>query len=217
MYRRKGSGGKRPVLKLVVNNCFPESPKHPLPRKPKNADVRPREYLRPDEVERLIDAAKSVGRYPARDSLLILLLWRHGLRVSEAIDLRWSAIDWDTAHLYVKRRKHGRDSNQPMDGRELRLLRALKRDSSGQPWIFMSERGTPLNDDTVRKIVKRAGEVAEFDFPIHPHMLRHACGYALAAKGTDTRTIQDYLGHQNIQHTVRYTELAPGRFDGLWD
>lgn len=217
MYRRKGSGGKRPVLKLVVNNCFPESPKRPLPVKPKNADVRPREYLRPDEVERLIDAAKCVGRYQARDSLLILLLWRHGLRVSEAIDLRWSNIDWDTAHLYVKRRKNGRHSNQPIDGRELRLLRALKRASNGQPWIFMSERGTPLNDDTVRKIVKRAGEVAGFDFPIHPHMLRHACGYALAAKGTDTRAIQDYLGHQNIQHTVRYTELAPGRFDGLWD
>lgn len=217
MYRRKGSGGKRPVLKLVVNNYFPKSPKRPLPVRPKNADVRPASTCAPDEMERLIDAAKSVGRYQAGDSLLILLLWRHGLRVSEAIDLRWSNIDWDTAHLYVKRRKNGRHSNQPIDGRELRLLRALKRESNGQPWIFMSERGTPLNDDTVRKIVKRAGEVAEFDFPIHPHMLRHACGYALAAKGRDTRTIQDYLGHQNIQHTVRYTELAPGRLDGLWD
>lgn len=81
----------------------------------------------------------------------------------------------------------------------------------------MSERKTLLDDDTVRKMVKRAGEVVEFDFPVHPDMFRHACGYSLAAKGTDTRTIQDCLGHVNIQHTVKYTELAPGRFNGLWD
>lgn len=101
MVRRKGDSGKRPLLTLVVSNCFLESPQRPLPTRPKNADVRSREYLRPNEVERLIEAARLVGRYQARDSLLILLLWRHGLRVSEAIDLRWSNIDWDTAHLYV--------------------------------------------------------------------------------------------------------------------
>jgi integrase len=186
-------------------------------RKPKNADVRPREYLRPDEVDRLLKAAKSVGRHRDRDALIITMMYRHGLRVSELINLRWSNIDWDTAHLFVKRAKRGRDSNQPILGDELRQLRALKRENNGIPWIFTTERGTPLDDDTVRKMVKRAGELAEFDFPIHPHMLRHGCGYALAAKGTDTRTIQDYLGHVNIQHTVKYTELAPGRFDGLWD
>lgn len=219
--KRTRKSTSRPHLKLVVNNCFPEScePPKELPklRKPRNIDVRPREYLRPDEVERLIEAAKTVGRHRQRDALIILMMWRHGLRVSEVIDLRWANIDWETAHIFIRRIKKGRDSNQPIDGNELRQLRTLKRESQNLPWIFVTERGTPLDDDTVRKMIKRAGSLGGFEFPIHPHMLRHACGYTLAAKGTDTRTIQDYLGHTNIQHTVKYTELAPGRFDGLWD
>lgn len=187
-------------------------------RRPKNEDVRSREYLRPDEVERLIEAAKSVGRYPSRDGLLMLMMYRHGLRVSEAIALRWSDVDWDTAHIYIKRLKRGNPSNQQVDGKELRLLRSLKKEAKDKsPWMFMSERGAPLTDDAVRKIISRAGEIAGFDFPIHPHMLRHSCGYYLASRGYDTRLIQDYLGHKNIQHTVKYTQLAPGRFDGLWD
>lgn len=187
-------------------------------RRPKNADVRPREYLRPNEVERLIDAAKSHGRYPQRDGLLVLMMYRHGLRVSEAVALRWSDIDWDTAHIYIRRIKRGNPSTQLIDGKEMRWLRAHKREWDKTPWVFMGERGNPLSDHAVRKIITRAGEVADFDFPIHPHMLRHSCGYYLASKGYDTRMIQDYLGHQNIQHTVRYTQLAPGRFDGIdWD
>lgn len=187
-------------------------------RKPKNADVRNREWLREDEVERLIKSTKSTGRHGHRDSMLVLLMYRHGLRVTEAVTLRWSDIDWDTAHVYVKRIKRGNASNQPIDGRELRGLRALKRDAkTNSPWIFMTERGTPLSDNTVRKIIARAGNIAGFDFPIHPHMLRHSCGYYLASKGYDTRLIQDYLGHKNIQHTVKYTQLAPNRFNGLWD
>ena len=208
----------RAHLKLVVNNPIPESKQEWKLRRPKNSDVRSREYLRPDEVERLIEAAKSVGRYPGRDGLLMLMMYRHGLRVSEAIALRWSDVDWDTAHIYIKRLKRGNPSNQQIDGKELRLLRSLKRDAKDKsPWMFMSERGTPLSDDAVRKIISRAGEIAGFDFPIHPHMLRHSCGYYLASRGYDTRLIQDYLGHKNIQHTVKYTQLAPGRFDGLWD
>jgi integrase len=208
----------RAHLKLVVNNPIPESKEEWKLRRPKNEDVRSREYLRPDEVERLIEAAKSVGRYPGRDGLLMLMMYRHGLRVSEAIALRWSDVDWDTAHIYIKRLKRGNPSNQQIDGKELRLLRSLKREAKDKsPWMFMSERGTPLSDDAVRKIISRAGEIAGFDFPIHPHMLRHSCGYYLASRGYDTRLIQDYLGHKNIQHTVKYTQLAPGRFDGLWD
>lgn len=208
----------RAHLKLVVNNPIPESKQEWKLRRPKNEDVRSREYLRPDEVERLIEAAKSVGRYPGRDGLLLLMMYRHGLRVSEAIALRWSDVDWDTAHIYIKRLKRGNPSNQQIDGKELRLLRSLKREAKDKsPWMFMSERGAPLTDDAVRKIISRAGEIAGFDFPIHPHMLRHSCGYYLASRGYDTRLIQDYLGHKNIQHTVKYTQLAPGRFDGLWD
>jgi len=219
-YRRKS----KPHLKLVHNADLPKvaaavekNPINPKLRKPKNEDVRSREYLRPDEVERLIAAASSVGRYPQRDQLLLLMMYRHGLRVSEAIHLRWSDIDWEMAHIHIKRMKRGKPATHPIYPDEMRLLRAFKKNSKKSPWIFLSERGAPLSDDIVRKIVSRAGELAEFDFPLHPHMLRHSCGYALAAKGVDTRRIQDYLGHQNISHTVRYTQLAPNRFDGLWD
>jgi integrase len=212
----------RPHLKLVYDSekqkVEPRSPLNPKLKKPKNEDVRSREYLRPLEVERLISAAKSVGRHKQRDELLLTMMFRHGLRVSEAISLRWSDIDWDTTTIYVRRMKRGNPANHPIHPDELQLLRAFKKQAPDKsPWIFMSERGAPITDDTVRKIISRAGELAGFDFPLHPHMLRHSCGYALAAKGVDTRRIQDYLGHTNINHTVKYTQLAPNRFDGLWD
>ncbi len=202
--------------KLSTNTRNTES----LLRRPKNQDVRSREYLRPFEVEKLIDAAKSVGRHKVRDSVLILMMFRHGLRVNEAINLRWDCIDWGTAHIHVNRLKHGSPSVQPIDGKEMRLLRSLER-SQGEErssWLFVSERKSPLTDHSVRKIVTRAGEIAGFNFPVHPHMLRHSCGYYLASKGWDTRLIQDYLGHKQIQHTVKYTQLAPNRFNAIrWD
>jgi site-specific recombinase XerD len=102
----------------------------------------------------------------------------------------------------------------------MRLLRALERSQGEErsPWLFISECKSPLTDHSIRKIVTRAGEIAGFNFPVHPHMLRHSCGYYLASKGWDTRLIQDYLGHKQIQHTVKYTQLAPNRFDAIrWD
>ena len=98
----------------------------------------------------------------------------------------------------------------------MRALRRLRREQTRNPFIFVTERGGPLTRSTVNKLVERAGRFAEFEFPVHPHMLRHACGYYLANKGVDTRTIQDYLGHISIVHTVRYTELSPQKFKGLW-
>ncbi len=83
-------------------------------------------------------------------------------------------------------------------------------------YVFVTERKGPMTDSTVRKLIARAGRGAGFDFPVHPHMLRHACGFKLANDGQDTRAIQHYLGHKNIQHTVRYTELAPERFKDFW-
>jgi integrase len=144
--------------------------------------------------------------------------YRHGLRVGEATQLKWCDVDFETAHIYIKRLKRGNPTTQCIDGKELRLLRSLKREAKNKaPWIFMSERGAPLSADAVRDIVSRAKEIADFEFPIHPHMLRHRCGYYLASKGYDTRLIQDYLGHKNIQHTVQYTQLKPGRFENLWE
>jgi type 1 fimbriae regulatory protein FimE len=172
----------------------------------KNIELRSREYLLPNEVEKLVKAAKKMGRYGQRNATLLLMMYRHGLRVSEAIALRWSQVDLKEGQLHVRR----------LAGTELRSLRQLQRDFPDSPHLFVSERGGPLTDHAVRKLVSRIGEAAEFDFPVHPHMFRHATGYYLASKGHDTRAIQDYLGHRNIHHTVRYTELAPGRFDDFW-
>jgi site-specific recombinase XerD len=98
----------------------------------------------------------------------------------------------------------------------MRALRKLQRDGAASPFVFTSERGAPFTTAGFAKMVERAGTAARFDFKAHPHMLRHACGFALAAKGHDTRALQAYLGHKNIQHTVRYTELSPTRFKNFW-
>jgi type 1 fimbriae regulatory protein FimB/type 1 fimbriae regulatory protein FimE len=148
--------------------------------------------------------------------MLILIAYRHGLRVSELVGLRWDMIDLQQGTLSVSRLKNGRDTVHPLRGPEIRGLRRLKRDYPDGPYVFVTERKGPLTTATVRKIVARAGETAGFAWPIHPHMLRHSTGYKLANEGHDTRAIQQYLGHKNIQHTVRYTELASDRFKNFW-
>lgn len=186
------------------------------PVKQKNIDLRCREHLLPDEVESMIKAARDT-RYPERNSTMILLMFRHGLRVSEAIALRWAQIDFRTGLLHVNRLKGGVASTHPISARESRALHTLKRSNSkNSPFIFLSERGAPMSDRNVRVIVAEAGKKAEIDFPVHPHQLRHACGYYLALHGHDTRAIQAYLGHRSIEHTVRYTALAPDRFKSFW-
>jgi type 1 fimbriae regulatory protein FimB/type 1 fimbriae regulatory protein FimE len=187
------------------------------PAKPKNTDRRAREYLTPAEVTQLIRAARHVGRHGHRDATLILLMYRHGLRVSEVISLRWDAIDLKTALVHVRRLKQGVAATHPLHGPELRALRKLHHAAPERTYVFLSERGSPLSDRTVRHIMLRAGRDAQLPFPVHPHMLRHACGFYLANKGIDTRAIQQYLGHRHIQHTVRYTELAPQRFRDFWE
>jgi len=186
------------------------------PRKPTNKEQRTREHLTPDEVARLRKAARELGRHGHRDATMLLIAYRHGLRVGELVDLRWSQVDLDAAVLHVRRLKGGTPSTHPLTGRELRDLRRLGREYPPTSYVFVSERGGPLTDSAVRKIVARAGENAELGLPTHPHMLRHSCGYKLANDGVDTRAIQAYLGHRSIQHTVRYTELAAGRFNGFW-
>jgi type 1 fimbriae regulatory protein FimB/type 1 fimbriae regulatory protein FimE len=186
------------------------------PRRQRNAQVRAREYFTDAEVERLIKAAKS-NRWGHRDATMILLAYRHGLRVAELVTLRWDAIDFAHGRLHVRRVKGSAESVHPLSGRELRALRRLKRDQLPEsPFIFTSERGAPFTPAGFRKMIARLGVAAGFDFPVHPHMLRHACGYQLANRGVDRRSLQAYLGHKNIQHTVRYTELAPTRFKNFW-
>ena len=188
-----------------------------VPGRKKNHELRSREYLTLDEVEQLMKAAGNTGRHRHRDRTLILIMFRHGLRVTEAINLRWDQVDFKNGQIHINRLKNGRPATHYLEGDELRALRRLRRDNPDHPFMFITERGGPLTRSTVNKLVTRAGEAARLDFPVHPHMLRHACGYYLANKGIDTRTIQDYLGHVSITHTVRYTELSPHKFKGLWD
>ena len=180
-----------------------------------NSELRSREHLTEIEVEKLIEAAKG-NRHGHRDATMILVAYRHGLRASEICDLRWDQIDFTSATLHVHRVKNGKPSTHPIRGDELRALRQLQRQALKSPFVFMTERGGPFTTDSFNWVVKRAGQKARFPFQVHAHMLRHATGYRLAGDGHDTRAIQDYLGHRNIQHTVRYTELSPTRFKDFW-
>jgi integrase len=185
-------------------------------RKP-NAELRTREHLITNEVEKLIEVAGS-NRQGFRDALMILLAFRHGLRAAEVCDLRWEQIDFATATLHVRRIKHGTPATHPLTGRELRALRRHHRETPGAPgaFVFVSERGAPLSAPGFSRMVERAGRGAKLGIKVHAHMLRHACGYALANAGNDTRALQAYLGHANIQNTTRYTVLAQDRFKGFW-
>jgi len=188
------------------------------PPRGRNRDVRPREYLTPKEVERLIAAAKKPGRrYGLRDATMILVAFRHGLRVSELCALTWDQIDFSQGMMHVRRIKNGIGSVQQIGGEEMRMLRALKREHAAARYVFMTERGAPMTPAGFRKMLARLGVAAKFQFSVHPHMLRHACGYKLANDGRDTRALQHYLGHKNIMHTVRYTELSPERFKNFWE
>jgi type 1 fimbriae regulatory protein FimB/type 1 fimbriae regulatory protein FimE len=181
-----------------------------------NADLRTREHLTDAEVERLLKATKN-NRWAHRDATMILVAYRHGLRAAELTDLRRDQIDFATATLHVRRVKQGSPATHPILGDELRWLRRLQREQEPKsPFVFTSERGSPFTTAGFARMIERAGEEAKLGFKAHPHMLRHACGFALAAKGHDTRALQAYLGHKNIQHTALYTELAPTRFKNFW-
>jgi integrase len=147
---------------------------------------------------------------------MILIAFRHGLRVSELVDLRWDQVDFNRAVLHVRRAKQGTPSVHPLTGSEMRALRRLQRRGEASPFVFVSERGAPFTTAGFARMIERAAVVASLKLKVHPHMLRHACGFALANSGHDTRALQAYLGHKNIQHTVRYTELAPDRFKHFW-
>jgi len=194
--------------------ALPKRNKPPV-RKP-NQTLRTREYLTTNEIAALRRVAK-LGRNGQRDELLILMLFRHALRVSEAIALKWEQVDLKLGLLHVKRVKNGTPATHPLGGTELRALRQLRRERSDAPHIFISERKSPLTARTVQHIVAQAGIAAKLSLSVHPHMLRHSTGFYLANKGVDTRAIQSYMGHSNIKNTVIYTELSPRRFNGFWD
>jgi type 1 fimbriae regulatory protein FimB/type 1 fimbriae regulatory protein FimE len=180
-----------------------------------NTHYRTREYLTEREVERMMKAAGD-NRHGHRDATMVLLAFRHGLRASELCALRWDQVDLVHGRLHVSRLKNGMPSVHPLTGTELRALRRLKREQEPGRYVFLSERGAPMSAAGFRRMTERLGKAAKIPFKVHPHMLRHATGFKLANQGVDTRSLQQYLGHKNIQHTVRYTELSPERFRDFW-
>jgi type 1 fimbriae regulatory protein FimB len=181
-----------------------------------DAHERSKNYLDPGEVECLLEAAKE-GRHGERDYALLLLTYRHGLRVSEAVAIKLGDVNLKEARLWVKRAKGSLDTEQPLAGDELRALkRYLATREDKLPWLFVSERGCQMVRRAVNHMIAAAGKRADLG-RIHPHMLRHSCGYALANKGQDFRLIQDWLGHRDPKHTSRYTRVAARRFEGIWD
>jgi integrase len=176
---------------------------------------RPRSYLTEAEVQKLMDAARR-NRWGHRDATAILLAFRHGLRSSELVEVRWDDIDFKTGRIHVRRSKDGVATSHPIGGEEMRSLRRLMRSTRTSTHVFVSERGAPLSVAGYQRMIARAGKAARFPFLVHSHMLRHSTGYKLANDGVDTRTVQHYLGHRSIASTVRYTALAAGRFKGLW-
>src|SRR5229473_6101793 len=165
----------------------------------------------------IVAARRAGGRLASRDALLVMMAYRHGFRASELIALQWDQVALRAGALHVARLKHGSPSTHPLRGPELRALRAWKREQSDvTPYVFTSLRGGPMTRRTVHHVVAEAAKAAGIGFPVHPQMLRHATSYYPANTGQETRAIQLYLGHKNIQHTVRYTELAAGRFKDFW-
>lgn len=208
MATRRGLNGKGRKAPTIESGKVP-------PRRQRNKDVRPREHLTPREVRALATAAGNVGRHRHRDKFIVQFMYRHGLRVGELVRLQWDAVNLADAELAVARLKNGKAGIHPLTGDDVRALRRIRRDYPASPWIFTTERGGPLTTSTVRKLIARAGRNAGLAFPAHPHQLRHARGYRLANAGHDLRAIQAYLGHRNVQHTTRYTEMAQGRFKGF--
>lgn len=180
---------------------------------------RDKDFLTEAEMKSFLDAARK-GRYGVRDYALMLVCYRHALRVSELIGIRLKDLDLKTSRLFVRRMKGSLSTHQPIEGDELRAIRAWlrerdERSDAHSQYLFLSERG-PFVRQAINYLVEKIGERAGLPFSVNPHMLRHSTGFYLANKDYDTRLIQDYLGHKNIAHTVRYTRTAAGRFEGLW-
>lgn len=183
------------------------------------ADGEKRNFLTRSEIAALLKAAKR-GRHGERDYYMLLAAYRHGYRVTELVTARLADLDLGSGRIYVRRSKGSLSTQHPMEGDEMRAARAWLRrreemPAADSPYLFLGERG-PLTRQAVNYILTATAKRAGVEIRVHPHILRHSCGYELANRGLDTRLVQDWLGHANIHHTVRYTRTAAARFQGIW-
>ena len=185
----------------------------------RNDAYRIREHLTEAEIDKLL-AALNRNRHGHRDWLIGLVIYRHGLRVSEACDLRWDDIDLRKRTIIVRRIKGSTDSVHYLERDEVNGLKLLQRQQQANwtkgAYVFINERGQPFGRMGIGRMIERAGEAARLPFPVHVHMLRHSTGYALAGRGMDTRRLQHFLGHASITNTVRYTAMSPEPFKDIW-
>ncbi len=186
-----------------------------MPIRAANTEYREREHMTAAEVARLLDGT-SDNRQAHRDRTMIELTYRHGLRASEVCGLKWSEIDLAGGLLHVRRLKGSEASTHTIQGDEMRALKRLQREQQpASAYVFTSERGGPFSPIGFAAMVARAGVAAGFAYKIHPHMLRHACGYKLVNDGLNARQIAAYLGHKNLNNVTRYTALSPRAFDKI--
>lgn len=183
--------------------------------RPANLDVRSREHLTNVEIWTMIKAIRRNGRNRARNAALIEIIYRHGLRVSEAVNLRWDDVSLAHGTIQVRRLKGGRSALHPLSADEIKTLKNLHNKTAGSAWLFPAEGGGPLDRRSVYVIIRRAGKLANISLPVHPHMLRHSRGYKLVNNGVDIRLIAGYLGHNSLQTTMRYTFIDHNQFEGL--
>ncbi len=205
---------QRPDFELVHD----EAPKRQNVKREIAVDdhERSRDYLSASEIDALMMSAKK-GRFGLRDHTMLLIAYRHGLRVSELCSLKKDDLDLEGARIWVKRKKAGLSTTQPLQGDEMRALRAyLRTRKDGLPWAFLSSQGGQMTRQNVNYLITQAANRVNLG-KVHPHMLRHSCGHALAEKGTDTRLMQDWLGHRDIRHTAWYSRTSAKRFDGVWE
>ena len=202
-------------MSAVIQLWPPIAEKPTVRGRDKNEAYRVREYLTEAEIEKLLTAAGK-SRNPNRDRLLVLMAYRHALRVSELVDLRADQIDLKAATIHIRRAKNGTPGIHGLQGDELRLIRTVIRDNGEHcQYLFISERGAPLSIDGAQKLIERLGPIAGLP-RLHAHMLRHSAGYALAGRGVDTRTLQAFMGHRSIANTVIYTAVADKRLRNIW-
>jgi site-specific recombinase XerD len=183
--------------------------------------------LRPGKIVRNA-TSRSKGRqandaYRVREHLWLigLIIYRHGLRVSEACDLRWDDIDLPKRTIIARRLKGSIDSVHYLERDEVNGLKLLHRQQQADgvkgAYVFINERGQPFGRMGIGRMIERTGEAAGLPFPVHVHMLRHSTGYALATREMDTRRLQHFLGHASITNTaVRYTAMSPEPFKDVW-